>query len=53
MNWLKRSKYGYLWITLAFFLISLAGHWLFGRFSYVNEQQDLNAPVAVNDYACA
>ena len=26
MNWLRQSKYGYLWITLAFFAISIVGH---------------------------
>jgi hypothetical protein len=24
------KRYGYGWVTLAFFLLSLAGHWLFG-----------------------
>ena len=51
MNWLQRSKYGYLWLTLIFFLLSLIGHWLFGWFAYVNEQHALNAPVSVGDYA--
>lgn len=51
MDWLRRSRYGYLWITLAFFVISLIGHWLFGWFAYVNEQQTLRAPVEVTDYA--
>ncbi len=50
MNWLQRSKYGYLWITLAFFIISLVGHWLFGWFAYVRERQDLRAPVEVSGY---
>jgi hypothetical protein len=51
MNWLRRSKYGYLWITLIFFLFSLIGHWAFGWFAYANEQQALNAPISVSDYA--
>ena len=51
MNWLRQSKYGYLWITLAFFAISIVGQWLFGWLAYVNEQQDLNAPVEVSDYS--
>src|SRR5688572_19020222 len=50
MNWLRKSKYGYLWITLAFFLISLVGQWLFGWFAYVNEQAEHNAPVEISDY---
>ena len=51
MNWLQKSKYGYLWITLAFFALSLVGHWLFGWFAYVNEQQTHGAPVEVSDYS--
>jgi hypothetical protein len=50
VNWLQKSKYGYLWITLAFFALSLVGHWLFGWFAYVNEQQTHGAPVKVSDY---
>ena len=50
MTWLRQSKYGYLWITLAFFLFSFAGHWLFGWFAYVNEQQTHSAPIQVSDY---
>ena len=50
-NWLRQSKYGYLWITLAFFAISIVGQWLFGWLAYVNEQQDLNASVEVSDYS--
>jgi hypothetical protein len=49
MNWLRQSKYGYVWITLAFFTISIIGQWLFGWLAYVNEQHDHNAAVAVND----
>jgi hypothetical protein len=28
------KRYGFAWITGGFFLISLAGHWLFGWFAY-------------------
>jgi cbb3-type cytochrome oxidase subunit 3 len=31
--------YGYAWITLALFLFSLAGHWIFGWFAYADEQK--------------
>jgi hypothetical protein len=50
MSWLRQSKYGYLWITLAFFVISFVGQWLFGWFAYVNEQQDHGAAVEFTDY---
>ena len=44
------KAYGYAWVTLGFFLISLIGHWLFGWFAYVNEQQTHSAPVQISDY---
>ena len=31
-------KYGFLWVTLGFFLISLAGHWAFAWSAFVQEQ---------------
>jgi len=34
------KKYGYLWVTLGFFVISLLGHWLFAWPAYVQEQQE-------------
>jgi hypothetical protein len=33
-------KYGYAWITLGFFLVSLALHWFFGWRAYADEAQD-------------
>jgi hypothetical protein len=33
------KRYAYAWITLAFFLFSLLGHWLFGWFAFIDEQQ--------------
>ncbi|WMT88645.1 hypothetical protein NO932_08570 [Pelagibacterium sp. 26DY04] len=45
------GRYSYLWVTLGFFLISAAGHWLFGWFTYVGEQQDHHAPIEVSQYA--
>jgi hypothetical protein len=38
-------RYGFAWVTAAFFIISLVGHWLFGWFAYVGEQvADGHAP---------
>ncbi len=31
------KRYAYLWITLTFFLVSIALHWLFGWYAYVDE----------------
>jgi hypothetical protein len=38
MHGLLRAKYGFLWVTLAFFVFSLVGHWLFAWFAHVDEQ---------------
>ncbi len=45
-----RWKYGYAWITMGFFLISLVGHWLFGWFAYVSEQRAHAQPIQISDY---
>lgn len=44
------KQYGYAWITLGFFLISLVGHWIFGWFAYVDEQQAHAQPIQTSDY---
>jgi hypothetical protein len=31
------KKYAYGWITVIFFLASIAGHWIFGWYAYVSE----------------
>jgi hypothetical protein len=43
-------RYGYAWVTLAFFLLSFAGHWIFGWFSFVSEQQAHGQPIDVSQY---
>ena len=41
------KKYSFAWITGAFFLVSLVGHWVFGWFAYVSEAaQHMQAPEA-------
>jgi hypothetical protein len=44
------KKYGFAWVTLGFLLVSLAGHWVFGWFAYVDEQQMHGAPIEVGGY---
>jgi lysylphosphatidylglycerol synthetase-like protein (DUF2156 family) len=41
---------GFLWVTLGFFLLSLAGHWIFGWYAYLQEQSEHNMPVEVPDF---
>ena len=45
------TAYGFLWVTAALFLFSLAGHWFFGWLAYVDEQIAHNAPVEASGYA--
>ena len=47
---LKKSKRGYLWVTMGFFLVSLAIHWTFAWFAYVEEQQEHGVPVSASGY---
>lgn len=44
------KAYGFAWVTLGFFIISFIGHWLFGWFDYVSEQQAHAQPVQVSEY---
>jgi hypothetical protein len=44
------KRYGYLWVTLVFFVFSLVGHWVFAWFAYVDEQRDHHAPIEVSGY---
>lgn len=45
------KAYGFAWVTGGFFAITLIGHWLFGWFSYVNEQMAHGQPIEVGNYA--
>jgi len=45
------KRKGYLWITLIFFLFSIALHWVFGWEAFVNEQKAHNQPIIFSDYA--
>jgi hypothetical protein len=44
------SRYGFAWVTLALFLITLSGHWVFGWLAYVREQQDHGQAVEIAGY---
>lgn len=44
------KKRGYLWVTLGFFAVSISAQWVFGWFSYVEEQKDHNQPIEFNGY---
>lgn len=44
------KRYGYAWVTLGFFIVTLTGHWLFGWLTYVSEQQAHAQPIEVSSY---
>jgi hypothetical protein len=44
------KKFGFAWVTLGFLLISLVGHWVFGWFAYLDEQQLHNVPPNVGGF---
>lgn len=44
------KRYGFLWITLTLFLVSITGHWVFGWYAFVNEAKAQGQPVEVGAY---
>jgi hypothetical protein len=46
----QKSKFGFLWVTLVFFLISIIGHWTAGWFEYKKEQEEHQQPIKKKDY---
>lgn len=50
MNVRSWRSYGFAWVTGGFFLITIVGHWLFGWFAFVNEQEALHQPIVFSNY---
>lgn len=50
MNYLKTRKRGYLWVTLAFFVMSLAIYWAFAWFAYSEEQRAHNQAIELSGF---
>jgi hypothetical protein len=44
------KRYAYGWITALFFLISIAGHWIFGWYAFVDEAIEHGQNPEVNAY---
>jgi len=44
------SRYGYLWMTLALFALSITGHWVLGWYAFVNEQAQHAQSPRVTEY---
>jgi hypothetical protein len=44
------KKYGYVWVTLALFLGSLIGHWIFAWHAFQNEQAAHGEPIETKEF---
>jgi hypothetical protein len=44
------KRYGYAWITVAFFVISFGLHWMFGWYAYIGEAAQQGQPPDVTEY---
>jgi hypothetical protein len=47
---MKKMKHGFVWVTLGFFLISFAGHWVFGWSAFAEEARAQGQPVEAGAY---
>jgi hypothetical protein len=45
------KRYAYGWITALFFLVSIAGHWLFGWWAYVDDARSHGQAPELASYA--
>jgi hypothetical protein len=46
----KLKYYGFFWVTLGLFIMSISHHWIFAWYSYVQEQNEHEQPILFNDY---
>jgi hypothetical protein len=44
------SRYSFAWVTLILFAVSLVGHWAFGWYEYVDQQQSHGQPIEISQY---
>jgi hypothetical protein len=47
----RKAKFGYVWVTTALFLLTVAGHWGAAYVVYKQEQEEHGQPVVMGDYA--
>ena len=44
------KRYAYAWLTGLFFFVSIVGHWVFGWYAFVDEQQSLHQAPHLTPY---
>jgi hypothetical protein len=45
------KRYAYGWITILFFLVSIAGHWIFGWYAFLQEAAEHAQQPVFSEYA--
>jgi len=45
------NRYGFFWITGGFFIVTLAGHWIFGWFAFASDQAAHGLAPEMGDFA--
>jgi hypothetical protein len=46
----SKARHGFVWVTTAFFAITVVGHWGFAWVAYAQEQSEHGQPVDTGDY---
>ena len=46
----KLKYYGFFWVTLGLFIMSISLHWIFAWYSFVQEQTEHKQHIQFNDY---
>ena len=46
----RLKHYGFFWVTLGLFILSISLHWIFAWYSYVQEQNEHKQLIRFNDY---
>ena len=46
----KIKYYGYFWVTLGLFIMSISLHWIFAWYTYIQEQIAHKQPIEFTDY---
>jgi hypothetical protein len=47
---MRKWKYGFLWVTLSFFVISVIGHWLCAWLVYVEDARAHDQEIRISEY---
>src|SRR5215210_1082311 len=46
----KIKYYGFFWVTLGLFIMSISLHWIYAWYAYEDEAREHNQPIQFSDY---